>query len=69
MIKYTVAELYALLVRAHLQNIYRLYPSLHWLLKAHYHVIVASTSVDPSLPNIYKEEIDVFSNELASILP
>ena len=31
--------------------------------------MVALTSVDPSLPDVYKEEVDVFSNKLASILP
>jgi len=31
--------------------------------------MVALTSIDPGLPDIYKEEINVFSNKLASILP
>jgi len=31
--------------------------------------MVASTSIAPSLPDIYKEEINIFFNKLASILP
>jgi len=31
--------------------------------------MVTLTSVDPSLLDIYKEEINVFFNKLASILP
>jgi hypothetical protein len=33
-----------------------------------YYVIVALTSVAPGLLDVYKEEIDVFSNKLVSIL-
>ena len=56
-------------MRVYLRNAYWPHPSLYWLLEAHYHVIVALTSMDSSLPDVYKEEINVFSNELASILP
>jgi len=56
-------------MRAHLRNACRPHPSLHWLPEVHYHVIVASTSVASGLPEVYKEEINIFFNELASILP
>ena len=67
--EYTTVELYALLVRVYLRNACQPHPSLHWLPEAHYYAIVALTSVAPSLLDIYKEEIDVFSNKLVSILP
>jgi len=56
-------------VRVYLRNAYRPYPSLYWLPEVYYYIIVASTSIAPGLPDIYKEEINVFSNKLASILP
>jgi len=63
------ADVYILLVRVYLQNVYQLYPSLYWLLEVYYYIIVALISIDPSPLDIYKEEINIFSNKLASILP
>ena len=63
-----MVELYILLVRAHLRNIYQPHPSLYWLLEAYYYIIVALTSIDSSLLDVYKEEINIFSNKLVSIL-
>jgi hypothetical protein len=37
-------------------------------LEVYYYIIVALTSIAPNLLNIYKEEIKIFSNKLASTL-
>ena len=67
-IKYTIVELYILLVRVYLRNVYQPHPSLYWLPEALYYIIVALTSVASSLLDIYKEEINIFSNKLVNTL-
>jgi len=56
-------------MQAHLRNACRPHPSLYWLLEAYYHAIIALTSVASGLLEVYKEEINIFFNKLASILP
>jgi len=67
-IKYTAVDLYAFLVQVYLQNTCQLHLSFYWLPEAHYYVIIILTFVDFGLPDVYKEEINIFSNKLASIL-
>jgi hypothetical protein len=52
-----------------MQNACEPHPDLYWLPKAQIGTMVASMQIDSRIPDCYQDELDVFSEELASVLP
>jgi hypothetical protein len=62
-------HMYLKYLEGRMQNACKPYPDLNWLPKAQIGAIVTSMQIDSGIPDCYQDKLDVFSEELARILP